>query len=153
MIEPRTETDRRAELARTVVRHTGGQLPEPRRRPDCFCLEPMLHEYRDDGAPDAAGVARLDQLARKVEVARRLWAFYEPDLSRPVERTLVHDAYAAHLCAVFLSTAARTADPKFLNTAVKMLDGMLLEPALAGDAVLAETAEELVRMLPWACSS
>ena len=148
------QPDRRREMARRVLDVTGGGLPEPRHRPGCICLEPFLHGCRDGcGLDEAAQLAMLEHLTRKVEVARRLWAFYEEDLSRPVERVPVHEAYAHHLCAIFLATAAVTADFKFLNTALKMLDGFLIEPAIAREARLAEAAEELLRILPWASSS
>jgi hypothetical protein len=78
----------------------------------------------------------LEALARKIEVARRLHESYDATLGRPASATLLDPAWLPALGAAFLDAAERMRDLKWLNTALKLQDGVLREPSFAGDAAL-----------------
>jgi hypothetical protein len=121
------------------------RLPPPRQRDGLFSVESFLHGLRSAADIEQAGVAEvLEALSRKVEVARRLRAFYRPDF-RNADETLVAEGYPAYLCAVDLLAAQTLPDYKFLNCALKMLDGILVEPTLAPELALDAWAEDLLR--------
>jgi hypothetical protein len=104
-------------------------LPAPQLRADVFATEGFLFGLPlAEPGPSEADIRLLNRLCKKVEVAHTLKRFYTPDLSAAADAADVGPTYAAFLCAVYLVLAQRLADPKFLNTALKMLDGTLRSP-------------------------
>lgn len=75
--------------------------------------------------PAAERLAQLDRLRKKVEVARKLYRFYLPDLSRASETRVLSAAAVQRLCALMLKTALLLCDARYLNSALKLLDGGL----------------------------
>lgn len=118
-------------------------LPEPRQMPGQFSVEPIVAALAAEPEILLAQTGDLDVLQRKTEVARRLGAFYTPDAKLRVGDDVVHPDYALALCAIFLLFAERSNNAKYLNTALKMLDGILLAPTMPEDPFLSECALKL----------
>jgi len=75
--------------------------------------------------PAADRLARLDRLRKKIEVARKLYRFYLPDLSRAASPQILSVAAVLRLCGLLLRTALVCGDARYLNSALKLLDGVL----------------------------
>jgi len=98
-------------------------LPAPRDRQGAFATEPCLAGLELDALAPCDPV--LERLAKKIEVPRKLLAYYTPDLARASAPEPVAPAYAVYACAAYLAIADRFGDLKFLNTALKLVDGIL----------------------------
>lgn len=72
--------------------------------------------------------AQCDRLRRKIEVARKIFGTYEPDLSRPSSGAPLSADAMNQLCALMLLIALRRKDARYLNSALKLIDGVV-EPA------------------------
>lgn len=122
---------------------------EPRRRDEAFATEAFLADLLAGPGPvDAQAVRVLDRLCKKVDVVGKVSAFYTPALARSAEPEPLSAPYAAALAAALLLAAETGGDLKFLNTALKMLDGRLGDPRAAYPPWLAEWAEALLAR-PW----
>ena len=89
-----------------------------------FDLEAVLASGIEPAFEQLSG-AQLDRLRRKVEVARKLYARYENDLSLPATTETLSAAGVNQLCAVMLLAALRSRDARFLNSALKLIDGLI----------------------------
>jgi hypothetical protein len=67
----------------------------------------------------------FDRLRKKIEVARKLYRYYLPDLSRPAAPTALSVQAVQRLCGLLLKAALIRRDVRFLNSALKLLDGVL----------------------------
>jgi len=124
-------------------------LPAPRRRSDAFATEAFLADLLAGPGPnDAEAVRRLDRLCKKVDVVGRVSAFYTPDLARSAEAEPIATPYATALAAALLLAAEARGDLKFLNTALKILDGRLGDAGGAYPPWLAAWAERMLAR-PW----
>lgn len=92
---------------------------------DChFDLEEQLHTLSwSNLAPEID--MPLDRLRKKVEVARKLYRYYAPDLSHAAAPTPLSAAGVHRLCGLLLKAALVRCDARYLNTALKLLDGVL----------------------------
>lgn len=91
-------------------------------------LHDILHGRRD--LADAKVFAILDRLCKKIDVVGSLRTFYSADLARGAgPKAGVRSEYAALMLAVLLQAAESQSDLKFLNTALKILDGDLRQAA------------------------
>lgn len=123
-----TSPDARALLARleawtALERGAGAQEPGPVAE-GAYDLEIELFRPGWDG-PTTERLAQLDRLRKKVEVARRLYRVYLPDLSRAVGTQVLSEAAVRRLCVLMLKAALARHDARFLNSALKLLDGVL----------------------------
>ncbi len=75
--------------------------------------------------PTADRLAQLDRLRKKVEVARKLYRFYLPDLSRATGAQVLSAAAVRRLCLLMLKAALARHDARYLNSVLKLLDGVL----------------------------
>lgn len=118
-----------------------------------YDLEIELFQPGWDG-PEAVGLVQLDRLRKKVEVARKLYRFYLPDLSRAAGAQVLSAAAVRRLCALMLKTALAGRDARYLNSALKLLDGVLVrEDCSFPDelrAVAHATLEVLAPPVPYA---
>ncbi|WP_377845042.1 hypothetical protein [Bosea sp. UC22_33] len=76
---------------------------------------------------DDAAAAVLEQLSRKVEVGRRLRAAYIDGFGKPVDDRPVRVDVSTYLACLFMFVGLARGDWKFLNTAMKMQDGILVD--------------------------
>ncbi|MCW5875080.1 MAG: hypothetical protein KIS88_10585 [Anaerolineales bacterium] len=80
---------------------------------------------------DPKAVQTLDRLCKKLDVTRKLRAFYTKDLSRNARPVAdVQPSYLPLAVALLLSFAQAHGDLKFLNSALKVLDGNLTQRSL-----------------------
>ena len=86
----------------------------------------------------------LEALARKVEVARRVHERYDAGLRAPVSEAILAASWVPALGAAFLDAAERTGDLKWLNSALKLQDGVLREPLFTGHPALEERIARLL---------
>lgn len=108
-----------------MVQEGAADAPESGPRAEgMFDLEIELYCPGWDGSV-ADRLVLLDRLRKKVEVARKLYRFYLPDLSRSVDTQLLAAAAVRHLCALMLKAALVRHDTRYLNSALKLLDGVL----------------------------
>lgn len=100
-------------------------LPAPRGKQDCFSTEFFLFDLAQalPQSPSDEGYLALERLCKKVDVVRHIHAFYSPDLTQPLGNESIAPTYLALLAAVLLQCAEIRSDPKFLNSALKLLDG------------------------------
>ena len=88
--------------------------------------------------------AVLEALARKVEVARRIHERYDAALRAPASPAILPASWVPALGAAFLDAAERTGDLKWLNSALKLQDGVLREPPFAGHPALEDRIARLL---------
>lgn len=120
-------------------------LPSPREKSGVFSVEAFLASRSSEEIvllPESLEI--YGKLRRKVEVARRLFAHYTADIARPAGDDIVHPGYAQLLCAQFLIIAQKSGDPRVLNAALKMLDGILLAPVVSPLPALDVWAKRIV---------
>lgn len=135
-----TAIDAGSELVRLRAR-----LPQPRSRADAFSVEEFLAGCGGlDEILRVENRERLAALRRKVEVSRRLAAHYEHDGRKPLGDEVADPQYALLLCGFYLAIADRTGDLVSLNAALKMMDGILLAPAVPADGGLDKWADEIL---------
>jgi|GEM_PF-1822424 len=99
-----------------------------------------LEELLSGGARVALGRlsdAQLDRLRRKIEVARKLYVAYRPNLSGPASTEPLSASGVNQLCAVMLLAALLRRDARFLNSAFKLMDGLSIPAnvAIADDLI------------------
>ncbi|MCM8594228.1 hypothetical protein [Accumulibacter sp.] len=87
-------------------------------------LEGALHSQAWSNLTPEAD-AQLDRLRKKIEVARKLCRYYVSDLSRAAEPTPLAAAAVRRLCVLLLKAALVRDDARYLNSALKLLDGVL----------------------------
>lgn len=102
-----------------------------------------------DAEPAPQEVVALDRLCKKIDVVGRLASHYTADLSRAAHAAPVQPEAAAALCGVLLIQAARRCDAKFLNTALRMLDGRLTAPVASFPDFLGAWADGLLAGWSW----
>ncbi|GMV55112.1 MAG: hypothetical protein AMXMBFR6_09170 [Betaproteobacteria bacterium] len=73
----------------------------------------------------AEAEANLDRLRKKIEVVRKLYRYYLPDMSGPANPTPLSPEALQRLCALLLKAALLRNDMRYLNSALKLLDGIL----------------------------
>lgn len=69
--------------------------------------------------------SHLDKLRRKVEVARKVYKFYNRIDFNPVSYGLLSREAFNQLCGLMLIVALQKNDARFLNSALKMIDGVV----------------------------
>lgn len=89
-----------------------------------FDLEEQLHTLSWSNLASEIDMP-FDRLRKKVEVARKLYRYYAPDLSRAAALTPLSAASVYRLCGLLLKAALVRSDARYLNTALKLLDGVL----------------------------
>ena len=115
----------REALAAALETLRSPQLPATER----IVLDPALL------AADDAAAAALERLSRKVEVGRRLLAAYADGFGKPVDSQPVRADVLPYLASLFVFAGLARGDWKFLNTAMKMQDGILIDrPVTLPDA-------------------
>lgn len=122
-----TSPDARALVARLdawMLLEGGGGEQGPGPAVGAYDLEIELFQPGWDG-PAAERLVQLDRLRKKVEVVRKLYRFYLPDLSRAAGMQVPSAAAVRRLCALMLKTALVRHDARYLNSALKLLDGVL----------------------------
>lgn len=105
-----------------------------------FDLEALLAQ-QIEFALEQLSNAQLDRLRRKIEVARKLYARYESDLSRPATTEPLSAAGINRLCAIMLLAALRHHDARFLNSALKLIDGLIAPAGVQVSSELVLIAE------------
>ena len=120
-------------------------LPAPRIRFGSFSLEQFLFELvRSDQLGASESFERLERLCRSIEVKRRLYAYYTSDLAHSVEKSWIAPEYVALAVSCYLAAAEADQDPKFLNTALKLLDGVLQGVSIRFPQFLRDWAQALL---------
>lgn len=121
----------------------------PDRPPDALDLELSVRsESWRTLAP--AALAQLHRLRKKVEVSRSLYRFYRADLSHPEGLARLSGAGAQRVCVLFVKAALVQRDPRFLNSALKMVDGVLIQEDCAMPLpVQALVGAALDHLVPW----
>lgn len=77
-----------------------------------------------------ADASSLERLTRKIEVGRKLVKSYEAGLSKIRDGSPVRSEFALLLAVLFFQAGMVRRDWKWINTGVKMVEGILLQPSL-----------------------
>jgi hypothetical protein len=103
----------------------------------------QIREYRDSASPQSAldlevalysqdwseltpcAEEKFDRLRKKIEVARKIFRYYLPDLSRAAAPIPLSCEAVQRLCCLLLKLALIRRDARYLNSALKLLDGIL----------------------------
>lgn len=93
-------------------------------------------------APERSRTA-LIRLSRKAEIAGKIARAYDADWRKPTDPNPIGPETGALLCAIFLDQTRSAGDPRYLNAALKMLDGVMREPDIRADIALRADAEKL----------
>ena len=112
-----------------------------------FSLADSLGRVAGGGEADPAV---LEALARKIDVAKRVHAFYDAQLAKPASDELLDAGRLPQLCTLLLREAERRADLKLLNSALKLRDAL---PAAADAALLDAWIDRLLTVPLPACSA
>ena len=127
-------------------------LPPPRGS-DGFATEEFLAELASGQQEiDEEAAARIERLCKKVEVPKRLLTGYSDDLNTSITDDPVDPAYAKYFMLMLFALAEQNEDLKYLNCALKLLDGVLILPVFEvdessrrlGDSVAARMLREPV---------
>ena len=90
----------------------------------------------------------LDFLSRCMEVQRKLYSCYAPPDPRPVTQSLASELDVELLMLCYLDRFMVTGDWRFINTVLKVLDGILIAPMVCLGSSLRCVAEQcLVEMI------
>lgn len=81
--------------------------------------DPAWHEL------NPAIEVRMDRLRKKIEVPRRLYRLYLADLSRPATSIQLSSTAVQRLSVLLLKAALIWHDVRYLNSALKLVDGVL----------------------------
>lgn len=113
---------------------------------DVFSLAEYLGRLASGGEADPAV---LEALARRIDVAKRVHAFYDAQLAKPASGELLEPSRLPLLGTLLLREAERRADLKLLNSALKLRDAL---PAGADAAPLDAWIDRLLAAPLPACS-
>lgn len=114
-----------------------------------FDLESVLASGIENAFTQLSGQG-LDRLRRKIEVARKLYARYDSELSIPAKDAPLSAAGVNRLCAIMLLAALRSRDARFLNSALKLIDNLIVPANVSVSPELVRIAEETLNALvPW----
>lgn len=102
----------------------------------------LIHDLAALPAPERSR-ATLIRLTRKAEIAGKIARAYDADWRRPIDPDPIAPETGALLCALFLDQCRNAGDPRYLNAALKMLDGVMREPDIRADIALRADAEKL----------
>lgn len=130
-----------------------GQVPQARINGEYFSTEGFIFlaaQSALNNTSDELCLSRLERLCKKVDVQNKLRIFYKTDLSTPLCDDNVDSIYAKLLCAVLLFFSLSYNDYKFLNTGIKMINGVLLEPKVEYEMSWNYLAEETLSQLQMA---
>lgn len=94
-----------------------------------FATEPFIASL-DPATPAACDRVTLERLSRKAEVARKLYRSYQPDLSKPASQEPARPEFALYLAVYYLHAGCALGDWKWINTGVKMTEGIVEVPVL-----------------------
>lgn len=104
------------------------RLPAPNKMENAFSTENFLYNVDLSNLKDV-DLLVLDRLCKKIEVVKALYCFYSGDLSKSLDKDIiVNDDYIVYLCGIYLFLWQNQKDYKFLNTSLKLLDGLLCQP-------------------------
>ena len=106
---------------------------DPKVRATAFGVARFLKQV---AAGETADPWALESLCKKVDVARRVFEFYDVRLARPVTDALLDVTWLPLLGGVLLHEAERRQDFKLLNSAIKLQHGVLIEPSFSGHPAL-----------------
>ena len=120
-------TDLASERARLACDFFSG-LPMPVETAE-FCTERFIASL-DPKNVELCDRVTLERLTRKIEVARKLYQAYQPDLSKATSDVPARSEFAVYLAIYYLHAGYSLGDWKWINTGVKMTEGILLVPAL-----------------------
>lgn len=104
------------------------QLETPRIEEGTFSTEKFLHDMQVESISSCERMKILDRLCKKVDVVKKVYIAYESDLSKARSSVVIRESYAVYLCMILICAAKEGKDLKFLNSALKMLDGGLIGP-------------------------
>jgi len=123
------------------------KLPAPRETGG-FSTEVFLHGLKDEIHETGSDVDRIiDRLCKKVEVPRRLVIGYSDDLNNTADYASVAPEYATYFTLLLLIYASENNDLKFLNCALKIVDGYLRGPQVLLTNAIRDMAVTAVKKL------
>lgn len=128
-----------------MVRKWHRQLENPRIEEGAFSTEKFLHDMQGESISSSERSKILDRLCKKVDVVKKVYIAYESDLSKARSSVVIRESYAVYLCMILICAAKEGNDLKFLNSALKMLDGGLREPNLQYPQQLFVLAEDVMK--------
>lgn len=110
-------------LLKSVLRY----ISQPRKQATYFSTEEFLYVCANDylEVKDDQVWNKLDILCKKTEVNRLLLAYYKLDLTNPTHVEHIQPEYVALFVIILMHYADYYSDAKYLNTALKTLDGCL----------------------------
>ena len=123
------------------------RLPEPRDT-EGFSTEVFLSNLGEKVYKEGSNTYRIiERLCKKVEVPRRLVIEYTDDLEFTVNDSPVAPEFAIYFTLVLLEYATENKDLKFLNCALKIVDGYLQEPQIVVTDEIRKLASSAAKVL------
>ena len=132
-----------------IYRQFSRNLPEPRHTSG-FSTEEFLHrlvELNGNDIINEEDLAIIDRLCKKVEVPRRLLAGYSSNLEESTDLVAVKSEYVIIFTILLLGLSKQYNDLKFLNCALKLLDGCLYMPRVSFPSEVRQWAEKISTQL------
>jgi hypothetical protein len=87
---------------------------------------------------------KLDKICKKIDVPKKVVIYYTKDLTKTINTTHISSTYEIYLCAILLYLSDEKGNMKLLNSALKILDGVL-ETDTAYPSFFSVWAEEILR--------
>lgn len=134
-------------MAEKLLEEVYQTLPEPREAKE-FSTEVFLYSLREPSKIHSTEAAKIiEKLCKKAEVPKRLVVEYSYDLSRTINVTPVAPGYAVYFTVLLLTLALENKDLKYLNCALKLIDGGLYMPKFSLPQMVHEYAGVVVNKL------
>lgn len=100
-------------------------LVAPQMRLGVFSVESFIKRISGQAFLEDRDIRLLDRLAKKPDVTKVVDAFYSEDFGKLSDGGTIRSEYVVMLVAQLLRVSEQYSDPKFLNTALKILGGNL----------------------------
>jgi len=134
-------------MVKKLLKEAYQHLPEPRQVKE-FSTEAFLYSLRESSQIYSTESAiKIEKLCKKVEVPKRLVVEYSYNLSKTIDVSPIAPEYAAYFTLLLLTLALENKDLKYLNCALKLVDGELREPKFSLPQEVHACVEDAVNKL------
>lgn len=120
---------------------------EPQNKPNSFWVAKFIWSVWLGAIPSHANLSRLDRLARKIEIAGKIYRCYEKDMSPDMDEGLLSLQSFEATLALYLAVFVITGDARHLNTVLKGVGVTLGLSENEIDPLLKKWIESAVRLV------
>jgi hypothetical protein len=107
---------------REITNELGKPL-DPYQKEGAFSVEKLIYDIVNKNFEvDTKGLEEINKICKKIDVVGKLRLFYNYELTKKIENSLVRTEYLFYLLLILLRYHETNKNYKFLNTALKICD-------------------------------